>query len=89
MLAEKIIPDNVSEKMIQFKEWTFSYPNSPDYEVLSNEDKLVIEYKGKRIAEFTYFLDRLHVQSWDCRMSIGANNMSLKCSSDELHRCLI
>lgn len=89
MLAEKIITDGASEKLIEFKEWNFSYPNSPDYEALSNEDKLIIEYKGNRIAEFTYFLDRLHVRSWDCLLSVGINNMSLKCSSDELHNCFI
>lgn len=85
MLAEKIIHNQESEVLIKFKEWVFSFPNFPDYEYLANDDKLVIEYKGKRIVEFTFFFDRLHIKSVDCLLSIGDKNVSLKCALDEIH----
>jgi hypothetical protein len=89
MLAEKIISDNGSELILYFKEWTFGFPNSPDYEFLANDEKLIIEYKGERIVEFTFFLDKLHIKSSKCLLSIGNKNVCLKCENDEIHNCLI
>lgn len=89
MLAENIISDTETESFFHFKDWNFSFPNSSDYEYLANEEKLIIEYKGKRIAEFAFFLDRLHIQSDDCLLSVGIKNVSLKCKSDDFHYCFI
>lgn len=42
MLFEKIISNQDSETVLEFKGWHFSFPNSPDYAYLANEEKLVI-----------------------------------------------
>lgn len=89
MLIEGIIRNNETEIVLQFKEWEFSFPNSPDYEYLANEDKLIIEYKGNRIVEFTFFLDRLHIASSKCLLSVGIKNISIKSEDDSLHNCFI
>lgn len=85
----KLIHNQDSEIVLEFKGWLFSFPNSPDYEFLANEEKLTIQYKEKQIAEFTFFVDRVHVKSAKCLLSIGDRNITLKCESDRQHLCFI
>ena len=74
-----------SEVAVDFKGWSISFPKYPDYEYLSNNDKLVIEYKGKILIEFTLFIDNLHVRSLDCLMSINCKSIFVKSTSDEIN----
>ena len=73
-----------SEVAVDFKGWSISFPKFPDYEYLSNNDKLVIEYKGKRLIEFTLFMDDLHIHSFDCLISINNKSIFVKSTSDEI-----
>ncbi|MBQ8297102.1 MAG: hypothetical protein IJX77_04900 [Ruminococcus sp.] len=74
-----------SEVAVDFKGWSISYPKYPDYEHLSNDKKLVIEYKGKRLIEFTLFLDNLHIHSVNCLISINGKSIFVKSDSDEIN----
>lgn len=88
-MSEKLIIVSDCDKVISFFDWLISYPKSSDYQYLANEEMLIIEFKGKRIAEFTFFTGRLHIKSNHCKLSIGDKNVSLLCELDELHHCLI
>lgn len=74
-----------SEVSVSFKGWSINFPKYPDYEYLSNEDKLVVEYKNKRLIEFTLFMDDLHIRSFDCLISINEKSVFVKSVSDELN----
>lgn len=74
-----------SEVTVEFKGWSICFPKYPDYEYLTNNDKLVIEYKGKRLIELTMFIDNLHIHSLDCLRSINGKSIFMKATSDELN----
>lgn len=74
-----------SEVSVSFKGWNISFPKYPDYEYLSNENKLVVEYKNKRLIEFTLFMDNLHIHTFDCLISINDKSIFVKSASDEIN----
>lgn len=74
-----------SEVSVEFKGWYISFPKYPDYEYLSNADKLVVEYRNKRLIEFTLFMDNLHIRSFDCLISINDKSIFVKSVLDEIN----
>ncbi|MDO5558102.1 MAG: hypothetical protein Q4F95_00730 [Oscillospiraceae bacterium] len=76
---------NDDDKVVHFNNWDFAFPKVPDYEYFQNEEKLIVEYKGKRIVCFSFPFDRLNVEATDCLLSFGNQNVHLKAKKDLLH----
>lgn len=88
-MSEKLTISPDSDKVLDFFGWLISYPKSSDYQYLANEEILIIEFKGKRIAEFTFFADRLNIKANHCKLSVGDKNINLFCELDESYESRI